>query len=296
MSTDSSRILFLNENYRDRIQNRYSILSSAEKIAADFILKNGPLCTTMSIQEMAEKSGCSSATIMRFCTAVGYSGFSELKFQIKEMSSDFSKENVSISYNDSASSIKQKILQFTQLNLNETVQVLDSDSLDKAARALAEARRIALCSMGSACGVALAAANHFLSLGKDAAFYSDELLLLRSVSNLSENDVLIGINYDGYSRSVADAFKLAKSRGTTTILMTSFTQSLIAKYADIILLTPIRNNSNILNFSSTTICQMMIVQLLISSTWQYGGTDLDEKSKNMRTLTNMKRYPKDAQV
>ena len=119
---------------------------------------------------------------------------------------------------------------------------------------------------------------------------------MRSVSNLSENDVLIGINYDGYSRSVADAFKLAKSRGTTTILMTSFTQSLIAKYADIILLTPIRNNSNILNFSSTTICQMMIVQLLISSTWQYGGTDLDEKSKNMRTLTNMKRYPKDAQV
>lgn len=292
MKSDDSRVLFFNENYIDRIKSKYEVFSPTEKTVAKYIISNGAECANMSIQELSEKTGCSSATIMRFCRTAGYGGFSELKFLIKKMSSDFAKDNLSLSYDDSANALKKKILQFTQYSINETVEVLDSRSLDRASTILANAGKIVFCSMGSACGVALAATNHFLSLGKDAVYYSDDLLLLRSVANLSPEDVIIGINYDGYSRSVADAFKLAKSNGATTILMSSFEESLIAQYADIILRTPIRNNSNILNFSATTICQMMIVQLLISGTWQYGGVELDERSKQMRALTNTKRYPK----
>lgn len=292
MKSGDSRILFFNENYMEKIRRKYDTFSPTEQIVAKYIVSNGSECANMSIQELSEKTGCSSATIMRFCRTAGYSGFSELKFLIKEMSSDFAKDNLSLSYNDNADLLKKKILQFTQYSINETVDVLDSSSLDRASTILANARKIVFCSMGSACGVALAATNHFLSLGKDAAYFSDDLLLLRSAVNLSSNDVIIGINYDGYSRSVADAFKLAKENGATTILMSSFDTSLIAKYADIILRTPVRNNSNILNFSTTTICQMMIVQLLVSGTWQYGGVELDERSKQMRTLTNTKRYPK----
>lgn len=292
MQSNEERIIFFNESYIDKIQKIYNELSSTEKTVADYVISNSISCSNMSVQELSEKTKCSCATIIRFCRHAGFGGFSELKFSIKNFSSDFSRDNLSLSYHDDSDSLKQKTLQFTQFNINETVNIIDSISLNTACQIIAKARRIIFCAMGSACGVALAATNHFLSMGKDAAFFSDDLLLLRTMTNLDSHDVVIGINYDGYSRSVADAFKMAKETGAVTILMTSFPDSLITKFSDIVLRTPIRNNSNILNFSSTTICQMMIIQLLISGTWQYGGTNLDEKSKRMRPLTNLKRYSK----
>lgn len=288
----SRQPLFFGDNYYERIRAQLPSVSEGERKAAEYILRNSAECAKLSVHELAKCCGCSSATIIRLCKRLGYEGYAELRLQIRDLAANFAKDNLSISAQDNPQSMKNKSLQFTQSNISETVKQLNDKDLDRASRILAKANRILFCAMGSACGVALAATNHFLSAGKDATFISDDLLQLRSVAHLGSNDVVIGVNYDGYSKAVADTLMLAQKVGATSVLITSFSDSLCAKYADIVLSTPLRNNQNALNFSTTTICQMLIFQILIAGMWQYTGETIDDKSAFVRPCANLKRYEK----
>ena len=284
------RALYFTDNYREKIYSCFSTLGEAEKRAAQYILDNGGACAQMSIKTLAENSGSSTASIVRLCKDLGYSGFAELKFQIQQTGSVISKDNLSISHLDDPTSMKQKTLNFAQQALSATVQNVDDASLEKAVDAMAGAKQVLFCSMGSGCGAALAGVNHLLSAGIHATFLMDDLLQMRAATHLQPGDVVIGINYDGYSKGVADTFMVAKSVGATTILITSVPDGIISKYADTVLCTPVRNTNNALNFHTTTMCQLMVVQLLVVGVWQRRGAELSQKSEMMRAYTNIKRY------
>lgn len=290
MNGSKERVMYFTGSYTEKIQAALEHMGEAEKKAAEYILRHGNNCAKLSIKMLADQCGCSTASIVRLCKTLGYSGFSELKFQIQQSNSEFSKDNLAISYQDNPASMKQKTLQFAQYSINATVQNLDDASLEKAADALAGANRVLFCAMGSACGAALAGTNHLLSAGINATFLMDDLLQMRTAAQFGPDDVVIGINYDNYSKGVGDTMMIAKKRGATTILITSIAGGLISKYADIILYTPVRNSNNSLNFSTTTMCQLMIVHLLIVGVWQRAEDRLDEVSAITRTYTQLKRY------
>lgn len=290
MSNNSEQYLFFNESYKEKLRSNLSTMNEAERIAAIFILENEADILSLSVHEMASRCGVSTATIIRLCKHMGYKGFAELKFHIQSETGS-SKENLSIAMDDNPSSMKQKSLQFTQFNLKATIDNLDDALLDKAALALSKADNILFTATGSASGVALAAANLFLSNNLKAFFPLDDMTQMRIASSLTKNDVIIAISYDGYIRAVADTLAVAKKAGATVILITSFKGSLASKYADIVLYTNVRNNRNALNYSSTNICQMMIIQLLLVSIWQHKGSQQHGRITELRRYTNLKRYP-----
>ena len=50
----------------------------------NYIVKNLKHILNLSVRELADEVHVSTATVMRFCKKMGYSGFSELKYKIKE--------------------------------------------------------------------------------------------------------------------------------------------------------------------------------------------------------------------
>ena len=278
------------ESYYSKLSSRFKQLSKAEQRAATYIMEHGPACSRMSVAEVAEAAGCSGASVIRLCKELGYSGYAEMRFNIQQSAADPSNQRLSILESDSTEAVVEKALRFTQQSINSVFSLLDMETLDRASRHIVNAKQVLLCSMGSACGAALAGANHLLSAGINATFQMDDLLLMRTVSYYGPEDVVIGINYDGNAKSVVDTLMTAKRNGATTILITSFPKSLGAKYADILLLTPRRNVNSSLNYSTTTICQIMLVHLLLANAWQQAGSRLEAKTNEMRALTHIKRY------
>lgn len=102
------RVMYFHEGYADKIKTHYKEMGKAERCAAKYILEHGAECVEMSIQALAEHSGCSTASIVRLCKNLGYSGFAELKFQIQQNNTGFTKDNLSISHRDSPMSMKPK--------------------------------------------------------------------------------------------------------------------------------------------------------------------------------------------
>lgn len=58
-----------------------------------------------------------------------------------------------------------------------------------------------------------------------------------SAAELEKGDLAIGISYSGCSISTVDAMRIAKKAGAKTIAITNFENTLLEKYADIVLVT-----------------------------------------------------------
>jgi DNA-binding MurR/RpiR family transcriptional regulator len=62
-------------------------LNEAEMCVYNYVVKNLKHILNLSVRELADEVHVSTATVMRFCKKMGYSGFSELKYKIKEFRS-----------------------------------------------------------------------------------------------------------------------------------------------------------------------------------------------------------------
>ena len=81
------------------------------------------------------------------------------------------------------------------------------------------------------------ASNKLLRAGSNSSAYSDTHMQMIAVSQLAKGDVVIGISQSGSSKDVVESMKMARSRGATTISITSKERSPIARQSDILLLT-----------------------------------------------------------
>lgn len=284
----TEQTLPLNLSYVDAINAAYGCLNSLEKRIADYILENGVRCRHMSARELAQACGCSGATVVRFARKLNYDGFADLKHHIR--SPGAAADDICLSSGEKTSAMMQKALMYATHAIQSTVQQTREELLDFAARAIMNAHCVQLCAMGSAAGVALSACSQFLSFGIRADFPMDELQQLRSAACLKQGDVLIGINYNNAAKGVADAFLAAKQAGATTILITAEQRGVLSRYADVVFHTPTRRPDNSLNFSTTTLCQSMVLQLLILRVWQLDPSLFQQESTRLRGYTKLKLY------
>ena len=61
-----------------------SSLNETEAYVYDYITKNKDRVLEESIRELANHTNVATATVIRFCKKVGCSGFTELKYKLKE--------------------------------------------------------------------------------------------------------------------------------------------------------------------------------------------------------------------
>lgn len=59
-------------------------LNEAELCVYNYVVKNTKHVLNLSVRELADEAHVSTATVMRFCKKMGFSGFSELKYKIRE--------------------------------------------------------------------------------------------------------------------------------------------------------------------------------------------------------------------
>lgn len=278
----------LGMSWTDAVAAEYDGMSGTEKRIADYLLRNGTACCGLSARELADACGCSPASVVRFARTLNFEGLSDLKYHIRRSGAAVSSDDIMLSSTDPLQSVKQKALQYSLLSLRATVESADSALLDAAAEAVLKAQRTVFCAMGSAAGVALSACSQFLSFGIPAVFYQDELLQLRTAACLGRGDVLIGINYHNAAAGVADAFSAARKRGAVIILITAVRDGILSRYADMTFFTPLRKDSNTLNISASSICQSMLLQLLILRIWQLAPERMISESARLRPLTREK--------
>ncbi|MBR4336405.1 MAG: MurR/RpiR family transcriptional regulator [Clostridia bacterium] len=243
-----------------KIKMLYNSLGTAEKKIADWIAENPGKIISLSIVELAEKCKCSEATIVRFSRKVGLDGYQDLKIALA--SETRPTVSTTITANDTAGEMFDKVCNEIYCSLELTKRALDPAKLALAADAICRAKKIALFGLGNSASVALDASHKFIRAGLNATACSDNHMQMIVASHLAEGDVAVGVSHSGSSKDIVEALKVAREHGATTIAVTNVGKSPIDKVSDVVLHTSSSETEYSILALNSRIAQLAIVDTL----------------------------------
>jgi DNA-binding MurR/RpiR family transcriptional regulator len=227
-----------------RVRAKLPEFTGALQRVAELVLTDPASAARSTIVELAERSGTSPATITRFCRALGFEGYADLRLGIAGetgraaraggWTDDIGRE---IQPTDPLERVLGQIMAADTRAMHDTAALLDLREVGKAAEAIAAASRV---DIYGASGSALVGAEMQFCLhriGVAAWAWTDVHNGLASSALLHPGDVALGISHSGQTRETIEMIAEAGSHGATTVALTSFPRSPLADVADIVLLT-----------------------------------------------------------
>lgn len=216
------------------IKNKYTSLTAAERVVADYILQNSNAVIHMPIHTFAEQAGVAKSAIIRCCKSLGFEGYSDLKIALAMEVSKNKKLNYApyIERTDNAGTILDKIFSANVKTLHDTAERINRDILQKAVDLLDDAHVIYIYAIGTSAGIASEFQYRLMQIGKTAICINDVPSMKVSTLNIRKGDVAVGISHTGRTIATIEALQLAKAQGAVTLCITSYFGSEITQNAD----------------------------------------------------------------
>lgn len=221
------------------ISSIYSSMTKAEKKVADAVLSNPENAVLATVTDLSEIAGVGETSVIRFCRKLGFRGYHEFKLSVaQDLVSVPTHINGQIDETDDISMIARKITLNNERMLQDTFNLLNKDSLEKALRTLLAGDKIYIYGVGSSGITALDAHYRFMRLGMNVEVHCDAHIIAMSAALVKKGDVVLGISTSGSTKDLVDPIKQAKKNGAKVICLTSHAKSPITNYADTVLLIP----------------------------------------------------------
>ena len=250
-----------------RIRGALPGLQPAEQRVAAAVLDDPAAASGLSVQALAAQASTSTATVLRFCRAVGTEGYPQLRLALAgaaaaEAALDPSRPVGDIDAADSLDQVIAKIVHNEARALTETGAQLDRFALRTAVDAIAGARRIDVVGIGASGLVALDLQQKLHRIGLMAFGWTDAHAALTAVALTGPSDVLVAISHSGTTTDVLEPVALAAGRGATTVGLTNFGGSPLAAAAGVVLTTAARELPLRSAATASRIAQLAVVDCL----------------------------------
>lgn len=217
-----------------RTRQELEDLRNSEKKVAEYVLKAPDKVIYQSISELAENAGTSEPTVLRFCRALGFRGYHDLKIHLaQDLVPEVKHIHEDVAPGDDAATLLRKVFGANVIAVSNTLDILDPALVEKAIRALASAKRIEFFGLGGSGAVAMDAYHKFFRLGIPCAWHNDSHMQAMSAALLSPRSVLVTISHSGSTKDIVEAVEIAKGAGATTIAIISHRKSPVASLVDV---------------------------------------------------------------
>ncbi|MBT2494795.1 MurR/RpiR family transcriptional regulator [Microbacterium sp. ISL-59] len=241
---------------------------SLSRIAAA-IREQPSIVIDMTINELAQECRTSVASVVRFCRAIGFSGYAALRMalatELGKEAAQFSARGAfgsEISDADTLQEAVSKLAALELLAIEETVARLDFDVLEAAITAIDGADRILLYGIGASQFVAEDLAHKLLRVGRNAHVLADPHEAVAATVLQTAPTVAIGFSHSGATIETVRFLGTARRNGAATIAVTSAKDSPLARAADHALFTEVRESSFRAGAMVSRIAQLTLVDWL----------------------------------
>lgn len=271
-----------------QVKQCFSQLRRSEQKVADFVLHNPSQVMHISIADLATEADVSEPTVLRFCRAVGCSGFQDFKLQLAQcLASGSNFGQFAINPDDSPADYKSKIIDSTISTLASVRDSLDNQVLEQAINALSIAKRVEFYGFGASGAVAMDAQHKFFRLQLTAAAYSDPHMQSMSAATLTPEDCVIAISQTGRTRELIHTIKLVNQQKAKVIALCP-KQSPLAKLSDYALHIEAKEDTDTYTPLTSRIAHLVVIDILAMGVAMSRGPELAAHLKtvkhNLRTL------------
>jgi DNA-binding MurR/RpiR family transcriptional regulator len=248
-----------------RIRDHLPEFTGALHRVAEHVLGDPAAAARATIVELAERSGTSPGTVTRFCRALGFAGYADLRLAIAGEAGwavDGIDAGREIGPGDPLGTVLQQIMADDTGAMRDTAGRLDLRTVAAAADAITAARRVDIYGASSSALVASELQFCLHRIGVAAWSWRDVHDGLASAATLGPQDVAIGVSHTGESRATIEILAEAGSHGATTVALTSFSRSPLAGVADLVLLTAVQGTPVRPDALSARHPQLVVLDLL----------------------------------
>lgn len=225
-----------------RLYETKDVASETEKAIIGYLLKNPEDVMNLNVRELADKTFSSPSTIIRMCQRVGFEGYKDFRqtmiYEIASKNNKRDNEIEDVSQYDSITEIIKKVTYKNIASLEETMNLVDDETLEKCVEIIDKAKNICLYGIGASLCVARDAYLKFLRLNKQCTINDDLHSQLLQAKNMTSDDVGIVISYSGCTVEMIECMRIMKENNVHIIAVTRNTLSIVAKLSDYVIYTP----------------------------------------------------------
>lgn len=249
----------------ERIHASYYQLTATERKVADFILVNHAQVQFMSITQLADECGTADATISRFCKSLQLKGFNAFKLELAKHTATVSvadQTEVKSADHETIQGRCREVGRLNQETVAQTIELVSHKAVEKAVDLFEKAGKVISMGAGGSMIMADEFAHLFSTVSGKFFSVADTHSQLSMVAVMDPNDVLVLLSYSGATTDGLRLMELAKSKGISTVLITRYPKSPMAKLADVVLLcgsneSPVQQGS-----VRAQIAQMVVMDVL----------------------------------
>jgi len=203
---------------------------------ASFTRRHLHLIAVSTVSDMAQASGVAPSVYMRFCQALGFSGYSEMQSLFRARYAEFRpdyQERLATLAKEGVVGTGRLLADFAESghrSLISLTNTVTSDTLDRIAQGMAEARVVHLVGLRRAFSVVANMAYLFDQLGVPAALhYGAGMLDARGT--IFPGDVLFAVTFSPFSPEVVRLVEATAGQGVTVYALTDSERCPLAEWA-----------------------------------------------------------------
>ena len=137
--------------FTSKVSAAYGKLTHSQKVVANYVDENYEDIAFSTLEELAEKIGVSTTTVIRFARALDYSGFSEMQDSIKKeiQTKGSLPDRLERAVVSSGNDLLEEAFSTDIKNIQLTLAGLHADDLEKAIEMISGAKKIYVLGMRS---------------------------------------------------------------------------------------------------------------------------------------------------
>nr|WP_314533151.1 MurR/RpiR family transcriptional regulator [uncultured Fusobacterium sp.] len=259
-------------------------LTKKEKRVAEFFLEREDSIFLMNVADIAKEIDISETSVIRFIKNIGFKNFTDFKNNGQEkIKNHLDKTN---SFIKNIDKIKDDSIEKVYLNkindeLNKVFNKKSIKQIKEIANLIMGSKFKYVVGFKSTAGIANFLGVRLGFMLENVFTYNiNDSVVLNSVFNMKEEDVLIIFDYPLYSRTAEVLVKIAKESKAKVILFTDSENAPLAEYADILYKVKL---AGISIFNSLIFTQILVEYLLT-----YISQFINEKDKHR--FEEIRRY------
>ena len=258
-------------------------LRKSDRKVADLILADPHRILNATVAETAHAAEVSEPTVIRFCTAIGCTGFQDFKLRLAQSLALGTPATHSVLLDtDPPEAVVEKIFDYTITSLDWARHHLDKAALAAAIGILEKASSIEFFGFGASGIVARDAQQKFPLFGVPCGAQLDSHQQLMVAAMMKPGDVAVVISNTGMTRSIIEVARTARESGATVIGITGADTPLI-RHCDVALLVETLDNTNIYTPTISRIAALVVIDVLSTA------VALRRDEEHLRRYRQMKR-------
>lgn len=279
------------QNIIETVRQALPDLRKSERKVAERVLEDPGRILNATLAEAAALSDVSEPTVIRFCVAIGLTGFQEFKLRLAHSLALGTLATHSVlSSEDTTETLVEKIFGYTMTSLDWARSHLDPKALGQAIDILSEARSIEFFGLGASGIVALDAQQKFPLFGVPCGAQADTHQQLMTASMMQAGDVAVVFSNTGHTIAMIEVAQVARAGGAKVIGL-SGSRALLLEHCDVAILVETLDNTDIYTPTISRIAALVVVDILSAAVGLRREAEHGKRFEDMKQLLrNQRRF------